>query len=231
MIDKSLIPDKIKSFEYYKNKLPLYLQESYGFQEHFKIWHELLVGNNANGGLVGNAEILLNLLCIFHSDYLQYIADLEDSGATETDKYGTHCDILDKIGSIYGVTRYFSPTSAYSGYLNLNNEDFLLLIKTQLIKNYCEGTSKQINDYYKDVGLKMYVQTSDSPAVANLYLAEGDAVNYSDNVRTMFEAGLLEINSMGIIYRRQFLDLDRLLTWDVINQTNTNGWDGGQWVL
>lgn len=44
MITTSLLPEELHSFEYYKNKLPLWLQQTYGFLEHFRIWHNLLTG-------------------------------------------------------------------------------------------------------------------------------------------------------------------------------------------
>lgn len=44
IISESILPETLHSFEYYKNKLPLWLQQTYGFLEHFKIWHNLLTG-------------------------------------------------------------------------------------------------------------------------------------------------------------------------------------------
>lgn len=44
IISDSILPETLHSFEYYKNKLPLWLQQTYGFLEHFKIWHNLLTG-------------------------------------------------------------------------------------------------------------------------------------------------------------------------------------------
>lgn len=44
MITESILPEILHSFEYYKNKLPLWLQQTYGFVEHFRIWHNLLTG-------------------------------------------------------------------------------------------------------------------------------------------------------------------------------------------
>ena len=60
----SFVPDKIKSYEWYYNKLPLYLKNSYGFSEHFKIWYELLISGDKNG-IVNVGDTLLYLFNIF----------------------------------------------------------------------------------------------------------------------------------------------------------------------
>lgn len=229
MIEKSILSDKLKSFEYYKKKLPLYLQNSYGFQEHFKIWHEILTNN-----IVDNADILLNLLMIFDDNYLTYL--VENNAASQD---GSSSDILDKLGSIFGVTRKFTVNYEEAGSpvveeLNLNNNDFLILIKAQIIKNYCEGTRKQIAEYYSSVGLQMFVQTDESsPATANLYLVEsipGTSYEYSENVEKMFLGGMLRIESVGIKYQEASIDVSRLLTWEDEEHLSQSYWAGNCYV-
>lgn len=216
MITQSFIPEKLKDFEYYKQKLPVYLQNSFSFQEHFRIIYDSMI-NIENGSM-----ILLNLVRIFDNDYLEYArVNVEEYNENEL-------DALDLIGGLFGVNRHLSVTYTYNGVtttesLSLNNEEFLILIKGQIIKNYCDGSYEQINNYYKDVGLNMYVQTSDSEvATANVYL---DKTPVLDNVDKLFLSGLLLIKSMGIQYRTTFLDVSRLLTWDV------SKWDVGQWGI
>ena len=229
MITESIIPEKLKDFEYYKNKLPLYLQNSYGFIEHFRIWYQILVD-----GICDNATILLNLINIFDADYFDFLETIE--GVQRT---GYECDILDKIGRLYGVNRQFritykEDTTTKTETILLNNQDFLTLIKTQIIKNYCEGTTEQINAYYKMIGLKMYVLSASEPATAYMYLAtsvNNTEYTYSENIRKMFLAGLLKIDSMGIVYKYAFVDIDRILIWGSINEARTNGWGGGEWAI
>ena len=231
MITTSIIPDKLQSFDYYKDKLPVYLQNSEGFQTHFKIWYDFL-----KQGVVKNADILLNLLLIFDKNYLTYLQQLD----VDMSPTSFTCDILDKLGSIFGVTRHFTVEYEVEGkkvseLLTLDNNDFLILIKAQIIKNYCEGTREQISEYYKSVGLQLYVQTDDtSDATANLYLTTGSgdtSYNYSENVKKMFLGGMLRIESVGIKYQEAFVDISRLLFWDTINAEATNGWDGGEWII
>lgn len=229
MITESIIPEKLKDFEYYKNKLPLYLQNSYGFIEHFRIWYQILIN-----GICDNAIILLNLINIFDGNYFDFLETIEGVQRTSYE-----CDILDKIGRLYGVNRQFRITYEDNNEIKtetilLNNQDFLTLIKTQIIKNYCEGTTEQINSYYKMIGLKMYVLSASEPATAYMYLPTSSSSSeyaYSDNIKKMFLAGLLKIDSMGITYRYTFVDIDRILLWDSLNEAATNGWDGGEWAI
>ena len=68
MRNVSILPDKFKSFEYYVNKLPLYLRNSYGFIEHYRIWYDLMIGENENG-LINVSDTILYLMDIFDDDY------------------------------------------------------------------------------------------------------------------------------------------------------------------
>lgn len=230
--EKSILPDKLQSFAYYKNKLPLFLQNSHGFLEHYKIWYDLLKNDNAHG-VVDIGDLMLYLIDIFDDDYLTTLRDLEDSGSTSSDDYGTKSDILDKIGLLFGVSRAFKISyidnniAVYDKQIVLNNADFLTYIKCQIIKNYCEGTYKQINDYYKSAGLQVYLITAANPAECHLYLRKFDGSNeYSDNIKTLFRAGLLSIESMGISYK--YILLNGYMIWDSTGNIET--WDVGTWA-
>lgn len=238
MITKKLIPEEIESFEYYKNKIPLYLKNSYGFMEHFKIWHEILIGDTERAGVVGNGEIFLNLLLIFDPNYFTYLSEnLEDF-----DPEGNICDILDKIGELFGVSRnftinYVSQGTPHTEDLQLNNKDFLILIKARIIKNYCDGTLEIMNDFYKDAKIPMEVRTSDSPATANIWLIKSGSseYHYSENVEKMYLAGMLTIESVGISYVTDDpIDLLDILIWFDENMTPQTGvkynWDEGEWI-
>lgn len=228
----SFVPDKIKSYEWYYNKLPLYLKNSYGFSEHFRIWYELLISGDKNG-IVNVGDTLLYLFNIFDKNFLQTIANFPDSGAMEGN-YGTVSDFLDKLGYLFGVIRNFSVTykndndEDVTEDLSLNNEDFLLLIKAQIIKNYCEGTYEQIKGYYNSAGLDVFLITTEDGASAHVYLvAPPDSSKYSLNVEKMFKSGLMRIESMGITYTEGVRVLVSFLTWD---STKTKEyWDTGVW--
>lgn len=234
MRNVSILPDKFKSFEYYINKLPLYLRNSYGFIEHYRIWYDLMIGENENG-LINVSDTILYLMDIFDDNYLVTIRDLTDSGSTGDTDYGSKCDILDKIAALFGVTRNFSITyyednEEIKEELSLNNEDLLLLIKGQIIKNYCEGSYDQIKGYYNDAGLVVYVITAEADATSHIYLAEPEgSMQYSENVKKMFKSGLLRIESMGITYRDSTTELTGFLKWD--SSASVELWDVGVWAI
>ena len=234
MRNVSILPDKFKSFEYYVNKLPLYLRNSYGFIEHYRIWYDLMIGENENG-LINVSDTILYLMDIFDDNYLATIRDLTDSGSTGDADYGSKCDILDKIAAIFGVTRnfsiiYYENNEEIKEELSLNNEDLLLLIKGQIIKNYCEGSYDQIKGYYNDAGLVVYVITAEADATSHIYLAEPEgSMQYSENVKKMFKSGLLRIESMGITYRDSTTELTGFLKWD--SSASAALWDVGVWAI
>lgn len=233
----SVLNDTLKSFDYYKSKLPLYLQNSYGFVEHFKIWHELMMSQ------VEVSDTIHELLNVFDSNYLAKIAALPDADIPEqiiepTDIYGRSSDILDKLGSLFGITRKFS-VSYYDenmqhvvANLNLNNFEFLTLLKIQIVRSHFDGSYDNLRQFYAEAGLQTFV-VSDVEHPANscfLYLAlTVDSENeYSDNIKHMFRSGLLLIPSMGIQYIPAYVDLTHILLWDV-NEPNVF-WDEGRWA-
>lgn len=230
IITQSLIPEILQDFEYYRRKLPMYLQQSECFQEHFKIWYDVLVGSNNNCGIVHNGEILINMLNIFADDYWTFLDTIEESSKTSTTS-----DILDKLGLLFGVTRNITVTYTYeetthtNEQLLLTNEELLMLIKAKIIQNYCEGTLQQMNAYYATTGLNIYVNTSESPATANLYLVYYEEQELS-NIDKLFLAEQLIIRSMGIKYNTQILIPSTVLIWDQINATNTNGWADNTYI-
>lgn len=259
MYSTSILNDKLKSFGYYKNKLPLYLRNSNGFIEHFKIWYDLLT--NDDMGVIEYADTLLYALNIFDDKYLEFIADFcaevffnnqaiqsvtVDNETTDTvvydsqsfnAGYGTQCDILDKIGSWFGVSRNFSvkylakstdsePTT-YD--LSLTNDEFLMLIKCRIVRNHFNGSYEQMKAFYELVGLYTYVATiPDKDARALIYLIETSERVYSDNIKHMFKAGELLISSMGVQYDYTVTSTDNALRWNGLGYSEV--WDNGAWV-
>lgn len=243
----SILNEELKSFEYYKSKLPMYLQTSYGFIEHFRIWYDLMMSNAYNKGVIGTSDLLLALIEIFSPNYINKIRDLPGSGSESEYDYGDVSDFLDKLGKFFGVSRRFSCTYDNEGVLTteelvLDNLDLLVLIKAQVIKNYCEGTYTQMKSYYEDAGLYVAILTNMSIdyATANLILQEvpeaeatGNIGRYSDNIKKMFKAGLLGIESMGIQYIYSVAPLNAFLIWhqDGDPVATNNEWDEGVWWI
>ena len=224
MIDKELL-----NFQYYYNKLPLYLKNSYGFEEHFKIWFDLLTSMDST------EDNIMRFFDVFNKDYLNYIDELEGEGS----------DILDKIGKIFNIKRnlsvsYLDGAEEVTKFVSLNNKDFLTFIRATIIKNYCDGSFKQINDFYINANLPIIYNGTNNPATVDVVMLktqDEDAV--SEDIQTLFKAGLLNIKSMGIIYSNYtIVDFDSLAIWDLVQKTyvndyanNNKGWDGGQWGI
>ena len=127
------------------------------------------------------------------------------------------------------VTYTYEETTHTNEQLLLTNEELLMLIKAKIIQNYCEGTLQQMNAYYATTGLNIYVNTSESPATANLYLVYYEEQELS-NIDKLFLAEQLIIRSMGIKYNTQILIPSTVLIWDQINATNTNGWADNTYI-
>ena len=225
----SVINEKIYNFDYYVKKLPLYLRNSDGFVEHFRIWFDVLTS------VVENSDQILDLINVFDSNYLTKINELDKS----EDK--NQSDILDKLGSIFNIKRNFSVTYIPEGQsnpitkqLSLNNKDFLLLIKAQIIKNYSDGSYIQMRKFYDDAKLKIYFY-SDNPASVNVYLLNtpgSEDFNYSNDVLDMFYAGLLTIESMGITYVYSQQSYNDILVWANEDESlGNNEWDSGEWAI
>lgn len=239
MTKQSILPSEIANFEYYLRKVPLYLQNSYGFVEHFRIWFNLLTGTKSDGtktnlfqGVVPVADTILDLMDLFSDTFLTKIRDFSDSGSSSSSDYGSISDILDKIGSLFGMQRTLSISyipigqqSQISEEITLNNEDFRILILAQIIRNYCEGTREQIQEYYDSVNLMVLSLDTDISANVESYLLLGSIVNYSDNVIKLWLSGLLTIDSVGVKYLKMVQNFSTLGIWDSSN------WDTGEWTI
>lgn len=224
-----MINEELLKFQYYYNKLPLYLKNSYGFEEHFKIWFDLL------SSIDSTEDTIIKFFDIFNNNYLDYINELEGEGS----------DILDKIGKIFNIKRNFSVTyfdgaEKITKFVSLNNKDFLTFIRATIIKNYCDGSFEQVNNFYKNANLPIiYIGTNNPATVSVIMLKSQGEDSVSEEIQALFKGGLLNIKSMGIIYLNyQIIDFDSLAIWDLVKKTyenayvdNNKGWDGGQWGI
>lgn len=235
---EDLIAPEIQTFEYYKNHIPLFLRNSYGYIEHFRIWFDILMGE---GGVVPTFDHVLRMLDVFAPDYLDRLAEMDPSGQES--------DILDKIAALFDVNRYVHVDYVDSGTeyhedLTLTNDELLMLIKGQIIKNYCQGDRATIDWYYNNIGVKVLSVTLDDPydtPTCNLYLIEDPNDPYSANVKKLFltvnystsenlQNGMLNIYQLGVKYTGDVISLSsNTLKWDS-NDANEI-WDVGAWWL
>lgn len=216
-----LLPEQLKTFRYYERKLPLYLRNDECFIEHFYIWYQLCCGDgdetngvaiNEFSGVAPSADLLLYLLNIYDANFLATLQQL--------DGYDGRSDILDKIGAIFGLRRQFSieyrenPTDpdTVTEQLDLEDDEFLLVIKAQIIRNYCNGSYEQTMEYYADAGLQIL------PVNSSLYDATVDAyinqsAGYKPNIILLFKAGYLTIEHLGIHYTYNETAILSILLW------------------
>lgn len=222
-----MLPQELRTFDYYLKKLPLYLKNSEGFTEHFKIWFDLLMGNNdGKSGICPSSEAILEMLNIFDENYLNYINELANS---------THqSDILDKLAAYFCCRRNFTVEYDdgplhFKKSLRLDNRELLMLIQSRIIHNFCDGSYEQLKQYYKKIGLDLYIITAELPATCYLYMV--NAGQYSNNIEILFKSGMLRIESVGITYQRRVHFLPNALHWDIAFGDFSNRWDEGVWTL
>ena len=86
-------PSLLKDWNYYYNKLPLYVRNSYGIDEHFKILYEFLITLDTDEEDICSCFNLLQKN--YETNIISKYADLD----------GYDFTFLDMIGSIYGINR------------------------------------------------------------------------------------------------------------------------------
>lgn len=207
-----MLIDKLKQWQYYLTKFPLYLRNSYGFTEHFKIIFDLLLQLDLL------EDQLLKCFDVMASDYLDFINNL--SGSQD------ESDILDKIASLYGVRRNFDLTiDDETKALSLNNNELLILIKARIIQFNFDGTYAMTKQFYENVKLPVFIYNSGNAGIAKLFLDTSQIESISDNIVDMFNAGLFTIESMGITYTTESISLLNIFVWDTTESNRY--WDEG----
>jgi len=256
MTGKTVLPAELRPLEYYANKLPLYLQNSYGFVEHFRIWYELLVGGKVvcsdltiindslfvseGSSVVYVIDTLFEILNIFDLNCL--ITHTSNTDATEhyltylnsigDDDNGTKADILDKIGALFGLKRSFTiEVNGAKIQVNLNNKDFLMLIKCTIIRNWFDGSYKELRSFYSLTGLNVFILTDhEYPAICKLIMLNvaDSTLDISENLQNLFLAGLLTVESAGIEYEYAVYNNTTTAIFDSLLETSS--FDNGLFV-
>lgn len=210
----SILIDKLKDFDYYVKKCPLYLQNSDGFIEHFRIWYDFLITQEKAG------EEVLNLINIFDPEY-------EDKYISGDIPLAT--SMLENLGSIFNISHNFSVNYGEGDVqLELTDSEFLILLKAQILKNYSLGSYEQMKELYSKLGWTIvYVNNTPADVTVNyVTLVEVPAqVPLTPNLEECWKAGLLTIQSMGINYRYVVSSFDTIALWDV------SRWDMEVWGL
>ena len=217
-----MLINKLKDWNYYCNKLPLYVRNSYGIKEHFEILFGLMLELDSNENNICDCFDLLQKN--YETKIISKYASLD----------GYDFKFLDMIASIYGINRVIDVTytdvnnNKINKQLYLNNKELYIFIKTRIIQNNYDGSYKQAIEYYNSIGLntQMFFDSTE-PAKCNIYL-DVNNITTSENIQSLFLAGLLTLKSVGITYNEKIVSLEIIGIWD---GNNSHGlWNVAVWL-
>lgn len=221
----SFYPDTLSNFSYYKKKIPLFYRDSYGFVDQFEMLFRRMLGESDNGIIYVGDQILFGYN-IFDEKYKEYLSTLDPGGYS--------CDILEKVASLFGLTRKITVTYDDNGTsitetLTLTNEELLTITYAEIIKNNFLGTREECNQFYKLIALNVFSLDDETHrGRAKLVLAVTPERNYSSNIQKLFLAGRLTLASVGIeyTYSIDYFTSSNLI-WDSTQQDEM--WDFSNW--
>lgn len=222
-----MLSEKLKDWQYYYDKLPLYMKNSYGIQDHFRIIFGMMIAMDV-------AEV--DICKMF--DFLDegYDKVIEEYDALD----GYAFSFLDMIGALYGINRsmsveYYDKTAGkdVEKHLRLTNKELYVFIKSRIIQNNYDGSFIQAKQYYDSIGLPLKMFTSDNAGEhAKCYLYLDKNANVTDNIHSLFLGGLLTLKSLGIEYDVADIDSERFGIWagNASNADSHNSWDIALWL-
>lgn len=229
----SILPEELQSFEYYKNLTPMYLQNVHGFLEQIKIWFNLSMqkasiltcGTDVRCGAVVVGSRTDSIVSVIDKTFA-FLDIFNTSGQHLSES----ADILDKLASLFGVSRQFSVTiENEKKQLNLSDNDLLILIKCQVIKNFFNGTYEHLMRCFEIVNLPIMPLTDTQPAHCKMYMLLQDENEVSQNVKDMFLSGMLSVESMGIYYTYAIQIAQNIAIFDSLSSTAV--FDVGQFII
>lgn len=207
-----MLNDKLKSWTYYKNKLPLYFRNSYGIMEHFDILYQLLKRYD------DTEDTILSAFDITSDDYERNIIFAYDTTEEQHSFY-----FLDILASLYGVSRSFDVEydlnkEHHKVSLYLTNSELLKLIKCRIIQNNFDGSYKQTREFYDKMRIPVYLLQGPYPATVQVIISttysDGTPFEITENEMHMYLANLFTIESMGITYFTSVQDVAKMAIWD-----------------
>ena len=219
-----MIIDKLKDWKYYKDKIPLYIQNSFGINEHFKIMFDLLCTLDENEDTLFNYFDILNENPGYKEITNNYAGDGEE---------GYSFKFLDILGNIYGVTRTFDVewininNQIERASVRLNNKNMLKFIKGRILQNNWNGTYEETREYYDKMGLPLYIFTGGA-GESIVYFQETEEIQSDPDYYALLKSGLLILKSMGITYYVEPVkDVFSVGVWDDPNRVRS--WDNAIW--
>lgn len=229
----SILPEELQSFEYYKGLTPMYLQNVHGFLDQIKIWFNLCMlksniltcGTDIRCGAVAVSSRTDSIVSVI-DEIFAFLDIFNTSGQHLSES----ADILDKLAALFGVSRQFSVTiEDEKKQLNLSDNDLLILIKCQVIKNFFNGTYEHLMRCFEIVNLPIMPLTDTQPAHCKMYMLLQDENEVSQNVKDMFLSGMLSVESMGIYYTYAIQIAQNIAIFDSLSSTAV--FDVGQFII
>lgn len=210
MIDKKLL-----DWDYYLDKIPLYLRNSVGIKDHFKAIYRLLVAMDEK------EDDILNFFNLLDEDYLnKYVYPYDDNNKE-------NFILLDWIGDIFGIKRELRVYVEDNWhYLKLKDNELYIFIKARILQNNFLGTFENSRSFYKNMDIPLYIVKGDLSAEASVYWNISEMIP-SKNMEYLFKSGLLTLESMGITYKYLIVDVEKLAFWD--SKEPSKYWDTGLW--
>ena len=207
------INPQLLEYQYYLDRMSMFLNESYGINNRIKILHSLLITIDEFW------EEILKKYNVMDNNYY----------TTSEEKTSLVDQMLDYIGLIFECRRNLTVTYTQNDQTNrenitLNNEEFLTYIKCQIIKQNFDGTREELYRLYQTdevlnyiLGIYYLVEKT-SPSL-NVRIIWSNYETYSLNLQKLFLGGYLTIESIGIIYNRALQNITKLA---IFNQNGFN---------
>lgn len=199
-----LINDKLLTFDYYKDKMTLFLKNSYGVKEQLEILYQILVQFD------NEAYKMFSMMNMLDENTITVINNLDENES----------DILDKIGKLFGLSRNLTVVIEDVTYsLNLTNSEFFKLIQTTIIKNSFSGTREEAEKLYKMINIPILMLNDTTPA--QVLMIYDDTEDENSNLQKLFLSGLFTLKSMGISYTYKVQKVSQIGTFDVSYYDNS----------
>lgn len=206
-----MIREDLTEFRYYLEALSKFMQESYGISEQVKTFWSLL-----------------KQVDDYYDEYLRELDFFEVNRKPGETSWNVEGETLDKIGAIFGCQRKFTiPVYDTANMFNIvdyaqidmNDDEFLVYIKTQVIKQNFDGTRETLQRLYSTFvdgkiqeGLipQRFLYTTEYAPDGAICTIRWDEESPSQTLAKLFDNGYLTIESMGIRYRRQITNFNDL---------------------
>lgn len=215
-----MINSQLLQAAYYLKKLSLSMRNSFGIEDHITTFIHQLQNIDAT------FDVLFKNIDIFNPNILDEYAELDPTNMTS--------NILDKLATIYGVTRHFNldyvdetTGTPISVTLDLSNKELLLLIKSKILQNNWQGSFEELSRFYADANLPFFIATNSEYGNATMYRIVDPDRPLTENEEHMFKSGLLLVKSMGISYRTLYYNGLMMAKFD--NSDENRLFDRGWW--